>query len=320
MSNEKLTNVIREEKALIESELSKFVKSIGPGLAPQVEYALLSGGKRLRPLTVLFSSQSVGGERRKAVPLALSFEFAHASSLIHDDIIDTDAFRRGKPAFHRNWSVNSGIVTGDLLIGYSVYLASSYSERILKIIAQSAIKTCQGEQMDMKLTLGSTEEEYFQMIESKSASLFQAAAGCGALVGGASTKEFECLSDFGKYFGITYQLRDDLIDLEPGGGQAWEDIKKGRISLPLIHLYKTSNRAGKAFVDRALRVDKPEDSCEIESVAKSVFEKLKESGSIRYAENKLEEYYKLTASSLADLRDGPYKLVLLRMAKQLKRN
>ena len=99
------------------------------------------------------------------------------------------------------------MLTGDLLIAYTVYLASAYEKNILKLFSQSIIELCEGEYMDLMLTLDSHEKEYFQMIKLKSASLFQAAASCGSLVGGASKQEYECLSNFGKNFGIAYTRR-----------------------------------------------------------------------------------------------------------------
>jgi len=320
MSNPELTTEMRETKALIELELSKFVCGLKLKLGPQVKYALLSGGKRLRPMIVLLAAQSVGGDRKNAVPLALAFEIAHNSSLIQDDMIDKDAFRRGKLAFYKNWSANTAILTGDLLIAYTVYLASSYEKNILKVFSESIIELCEGEYMDLMLTLDSTEKEYFQMINSKSASLFQAAASCGALVGGASREDYECLSNFGKNFGIAYQLKDDLRDLKLGEEQVSEDLKKGRVTLPLMHLYGMSNSFEKKAIDEAFHKAAMKDGIESDAAVKGIIKKLEETDSIVYVEEKLDEYLQLTIASIAPLKDSSYKLALLQMSKVLKRN
>jgi geranylgeranyl pyrophosphate synthase len=314
-----LTAEFYETKSLIELELSKFVNSLDHKLAPQVEYALLSGGKRLRPLMVLLSAQSVGGDRKKAVKLALAFELAHTSSLVHDDIIDKDVFRRGKLALYNNWSANSAILTGDLLIACAVYLASGYGSRIIKIFSQATIELCQGEHIDLVLSPCSTEKEYFQMIESKSASLFHAAASCGALMGRASQKEFGCLSNFGKNFGIAYQLRDDLLDLEPSEGQVSKDLKKGRVTLPLIHLYSLSNSSEKKDINENLLTATKRNKIKSDSAIKTILKKLEETGSIIYAEKKLDEYFQLAMTNLVPLRDSPHKLSLLQMSRLLRR-
>ncbi len=320
MSNEELTAEINYTKTLIDRELSKLVKSLEPKLAPQIEYALLSGGKRIRPLIVLFAAQSVGGNRKKAVPLALSFELAHTSSLVHDDIIDTDNIRRGKMALHNKWSTKSAVLTGDLLIAYAVYLASSYGGRILKMISQSAIDLCQGEQMDLDLSPNSTENEYFQMIEAKSSSLFQAAASCGALAGGGSPKEIKCLANFGKNFGITYQLRDDLLDLKSGKDHTSQDLRKGRTTLPLIHLYGISNSAERKTIDKDLQIAATKNNIVSDSAIKNILEQLEEAGSITYLKNKIDEHCRLTTTSLAPLKESIYKNCLLQMTKLLERS
>jgi geranylgeranyl pyrophosphate synthase len=320
MLNPELTNEMHETKETIEIELSKFVSSLENKLIPQSKYALLSGGKRLRPMIVLLATQSVGGDRKKAIPLALAFELAHNSSLIHDDIIDKDVFRRGKLALCNNWPLNTAMLTGDLLIAYTVYLASSYGENILKRFSQSIIELCEGEYMDLKLTLDSTETEYFQIIESKSASLFQAAASCGALVGGGSKQECECLSNFGKNFGIAYQLGDDLLDLKMSEGQDSEDLKKGRVTLPLIHLYGLSRSSEKKDIDENLRTAAKQDLIKSDLAVKSLIKKLEETGSIAYVEKKLSEYTQMAIASLDPLKESRYKLALLQMAKLLNRS
>ena len=319
MSNPELTTEMREIKALIELELSRFVFNLELELSPQVKYALLSGGKRLRPMIVLLAAQSVGGDRKKALPLALAFELAHNSSLIQDDIIDKDAYRRGKKALCKNWSVNTAMLTGDLLIAYTVYLASAYEKNILKLFSQSIIELCEGEYMDLMLTLDSHEKEYFQMIKSKSASLFQAAASCGSLVGGASKQEYECLSNFGKNFGIAYQLEDDLLDLK-NGEEVSDDLKKGRVSLPLIHLYSMSNSLEKKAIDEELWIATKKDDIERETAIKGIIKRLEETDSIKYVENKIDQYRQMANASLAPLKDNRYKLSLLQLLKLLKRS
>ena len=320
MSNEELTAETRKMKAVIDVELSKLVNSLEPMLAPQAKYALLSEGKRLRPLIVLLSTQSTGGDWKKAVSLALTFELIHTSSLIHDDIIDKEKLRRGKRALYSNWSVNSAILTGDFLIAYAVYLSSGYGERILKLISESAIELCRGEYMDLTLKLASTEKEYYEMIESKSSSLFKAAASCGALVGSSSQKEFECLSNFGKNFGIAYQLRDDLLDLKPRNGQSSEDLKKGRVTLPLIHLYSNGSSAEKKAIDKLLRMATAKDTVKSSSAIKDILKRLEDAGSIAYCKKKLAEYCQMTAASLAPIIESPYKGALFQMSKSLKRS
>jgi geranylgeranyl pyrophosphate synthase len=168
---------LAQTRQLINFELSRFVSGLSYlELHPQIEYALLSEGKRLRPLLVILSAQSVGGHVEKVMPLALAFELMHTATLVHDDIIDQDFTRRGKPALHVKWSVDDAILVGDAMIALAVNLASHYGEAILKKVSESALELCNGEHVDISLPLDSaTEEEYFTKIKKKSGLSFQ---GC----------------------------------------------------------------------------------------------------------------------------------------------
>ena len=158
------------------------------------------------------------------------------------------------------------------------------------------------------------------MINSKSASLFEAAACCGAIVGGASTADYECLSNFGKNFGIAYQLKDDLHDLMPSEGQGFIDLKKGRVNLLLIHLYSNSDSFEKKAIDEAFNTAAMKEGIESDAAVKSIIKKLEKTDSIVYAEEKLDEYIQQTIASIAPLKDSPYKLALIQMSNVLKRN
>jgi geranylgeranyl pyrophosphate synthase len=162
---------------------------------------------------VILSAQSVGGHVRKVIPLALAFELMHTVRLVHDDIIDQDLTRRGKPALHVKWSVNDAIFVGDAMIALAVNLASDYGEEILKTVSESALELCDGEHMDISLLLDSeTEEEYFTKIRKKSVCLFRAAAYSGVLGGGGTPPRDKQPLLFWENFGIAYQLKDDLTE------------------------------------------------------------------------------------------------------------
>ncbi len=227
-----------ETKELIDRKLSEFTTDLSnSSLFPQLKYALLSKGKRLRPIMVLLSTQSVGGDRDKAMPLALAFELLHTATLVHDDIIDKDDSRRGVLAIHEKWSIEDAILVGDYLISLAVDLISDYSAQTVKIAAKTGANLCDGEYMDIIQSLKTTtEEDYFAKIKRKSASLFRTAAQCGAIEGGGSPLEIESLALFGEHLGMAYQLQDDLEDLMTG--KYLGDLSSGRVTLPIIYLYR----------------------------------------------------------------------------------
>jgi len=308
-----------QTKKLIDLELSRFVSKLSRlRLHPLLEYSLLSKGKRLRPLLVLLSAQSVGGKAEKIMPLALAFELMHTATLVHDDIIDNDETRRGIPALHVKWSVNDAILAGDAMIALAVNLASSYGEEVLKTVSNSALELCDGEHMDIWLSLDSaTEEEYFLKIKEKSASLFRAAACSGAMAGGGSSSEIHSLSMFGENFGMAYQLRDDISDLKHTCDIISRDLKRGRVTLPLIHLYNTSGLEERQQLKRDFLMMIKNREVLNSSVAERIFKRLSAAGSFAYVEQKINEYLQQAIESVKPLKDTVYKEYLIQMAGSL---
>lgn len=311
---------VSKTKSQIESELAKISSKLSElSIHPQIEYALLSGGKRLRPLFVILSAESVGGNRNEVMPLALAFELMHTATLVHDDIIDDDEYRRGIPALHKKWSVNDAILTGDALIALSVDLASPYGETILKTVAQSALELCDGEHMDITFSLKTaTEESYFKKISEKSASLFKAATYSGALAGGGSHSEVHSLSMYGQNFGIAYQLRDDLLDLKQKERMALKDLRSGSITLPLIHSYNTCSSDEKKQVESQLQRLMKGNPTNDDQGAENLLRIIRSTGSFDYCENKIDEHLRQAVNSISILKDTEYKTYLVEMTRALK--
>lgn len=309
---------ISKTKGLVESELAKLVWGRSElYLRPKIEYALLSDGKRLRPILVILCAQSVGGNQDHVMPLAIAFELLHTATLIHDDIIDGDALRRGVPALHKKWGINSAILVGDALISLAISLAADFGVEIMKTVANSGLELCDGEYMDISLQLSkTTEEKYFLKIRKKSASLFKGVAQCGALAAGGSRHEVSCLAKFGECFGMAYQLFDDLRDLFPHEEVIPKDFKIGRITLPLIHLYRVGTSSERKVLEGGLRALRKRPPANI-TVAERILRSLKERGSLEYCENKMAETVQRGISSLSTLKDNKYKGYLIQMIRSL---
>ncbi len=306
-------------KEQVESGLEKYISNLSHlDLHSQIEYAVLSEGKRFRPLLVILAAQSVGGEPSKVMPLAMAFELMHTSTLVHDDIIDEDDMRRGRLSLHKKWSVNDAILTGDALIALSVDLASSYGQKILSTVAQSALDLCEGEHMDLMGSLkATTEEVYFKKIRNKSASLCKAAAYCGAIAGGATSTEAEALAQFGENFGIAYQLRDDALDFTLNGDFNLEESKNGRINLPLIYCYETSTSKEKKEIEEFLTLIN-EEPTEAREKANQMLQLIRAKGTFDYCEKRIDEYISKALTSLSVLKDSEFKTYLTEMARTLR--
>jgi len=186
---------------------------VAPEIHPRIAYALMSEGKRLRPIIVILSGRCIDTDCNP-MDLALAFELLHTATLIHDDIIDCDDIRRKRPALHVKWNVDSAMLVGDALIAMSVKLASGYGKEIIGRVADAALELCEGEHMDISQTPATSREKYIDIVGKKSGSLFRAAAECGALAGGANPEQAGMIACFGHNFGIAYQLMDDIRDRE----------------------------------------------------------------------------------------------------------
>jgi len=279
-------------------------------LYPQLSYALLSEGKRLRPILGILSAEATGGSREKVADLALAGELIHTASLVHDDLIDDDKLRRGKPTLHMKWNRDDAILTGDALISLAISLAASYGAEILRTAANAALDLCDGELMELKMTFqNSDEDDFFLKIKKKTASAFSGAARCGAIASGATRSEVEALAKYGEYFGTGYQLKDDLNNLFRGNPVP-TDLVKGRLTLPLLHLFQSGSEK-----IRTLLLESFGNPRLSEGKAAEVLSELRKSGSIDYCENFVKENLNWAKNSIQTLPDSRYKTILVRVAE-----
>ena len=204
-------------------------------------YILQLGGKRIRPVLTLLAADAVKGDFREALPAALAVEIFHNFSLVHDDIMDEAPLRRGKPTVHEKWDVNTGILSGDVMLvnAYQcldVYPAKLFSE-LTPLFSRTAQKVCEGQQFDMDFPKQDvvTREAYLHMIKYKTAVLLGCALQMGAMVGGLSQEDSQPFYDFGIQLGIAFQLQDDFLDAfgdpETFGKQVGGDIIENKKTL-----------------------------------------------------------------------------------------
>ena len=186
-----------------------------------INYIMQLGGKRIRPLAVLIAYQAFKADFRSALPLAYAFELFHNFTLAHDDVMDQAEMRRGKPAMHMAYNLNSAILSGDtmLILAYRYLLDASadpvVQSGLLRIFTTTAQEICAGQQLDMDFESRNdvTLPEYLTMIRWKTAVLLAACLQSGALLGGASGEQAERLYHFGLNIGLAFQIQDDVLDL-----------------------------------------------------------------------------------------------------------
>ena len=183
-----------------------------------ITYLLDLGGKRIRPVLMLMTTEVFGGDFNKALDAALAIEIFHNFSLVHDDIMDDAPLRRGKSTVHEKWDINTGILSGDAMLIKAYQLLESYEGKLFKdllhVFSKTAIQVCEGQQYDVDFENREdvTLDEYLKMIEYKTSVLLAAAMKMGAMIAGAPLEAQEAIYQFGKNLGIAFQLQDDYLD------------------------------------------------------------------------------------------------------------
>jgi len=298
---------LEETRKEMDCEISSLFRKVSSlRLNEKIVYVLQTRGKLLRPTLVLLSGQSLGADKESLKKLALAIELLHGATLIHDDILDNDSFRRNEMTVHAKWSVRDAILVGDALASLSLNLAAEYGKEISKIISQTCLLLCDGEYMDASMANTElSERDYLEKITKKSASLFKAATLCGAIAGEGSSLEKNSMAEFGENFGIAYQIRDDLSDittLKENLALNPNDFQ----TLPLIHM-KNKEKGSKI-----------EEKSEQKITPKELYERMKDAGSLNYCTDRINKYLDAAVASLEPIRKSIYKNRLVELAESHK--
>jgi len=208
---DKYSEYIKKINNALDSELNLYSES---EFKEPLKYALY-GGKRIRPIILLLSSECAGKIDDNTLAAACAIEFLHTESVIHDDIIDNETLRRQKDPFYIKYGYNTSVLTGDFVLGLILNIASRINNpRVTKNLATTAMMMSEGEIIEGRLETSEdvTFNDYIKVIEYKTAVAFETATRLGAIISGGTEKEIEALADYGKNIGIAYQIRDDLHD------------------------------------------------------------------------------------------------------------
>lgn len=222
-------------------------------------YIVEAGGKRMRPLLVLLAAKTCKTNNQQHIALASVIEFIHTATLLHDDVVDMSSLRRGRPTVNEQWNNPSSVLVGDFIYSRAFQiLVTLGSMKIMKIIADTTNKIAEGEvlQLISKNNPNPTEQNYMQVIQNKTAILFQAAGQCGAILSNASVEEELALKNFGMHLGTAFQLIDDVLDYdgdsESLGKNIGDDLAEGKPTLPLIYALEHSTEEQALLIRQAL--------------------------------------------------------------------
>lgn len=320
-----LEDILRERARIFDSALNGNLAPREPKLFYEaLRWIPLSGGKRLRPIITMLSCEAVGGVPENSLSLGIALEYMHNSTLIHDDIVDRDKWRRGLKTTHEKFGLSLAIIAGDALIGETYrmlsYMAPPEMEsitfkEIIRSIANGAKNFYEGEALDIEFAsrVDVSIPEYMVMVEKKTAQLYMIAAKGGALIGKGSKKQVDSMAEYGRLFGLMFQIKDDLLNIlqdqtELGKQKIGSDILNGKRTLMFVHSFSNASKEDKT---KMMSIIGNEDATQRDIL--KVIDFFKETGSINYAQNVLIELSRKANSCLYVLKESESKDLLKKL-------
>lgn len=288
----------------------------------QMYHYAIDGGNRLRPTLVSLSSEVVGGNPENIFYAAAAIELMHKSTVIHDDIIDGDEFRRKRKAFHAMFGAESGILMGDLLVSLSFDSLSRLSEthtydnviQCYKLLSQSANNVCIGQLLDcfFEELKSVSWERYIEMISKKSSSLLEKSLQIGGILGGANQSDINLLTDYGRNLGIAFQLRNDIdnvINFEDAGRKKGSDLLKRKKTCLVLKTLEIGRQK-----DRELLLWFTSQPNYSEDDINQIIAMFEENGAINNCQDMVKKYAQEAKLSLEGLKESKAKEILLQLA------
>lgn len=305
-------------QALIKSDLEKtdqvLIDHLGSDVAlinQMSNYIIGAGGKRLRPLLLLLCARATGYKGEYHHLMAAVIELIHTATLLHDDIVDESATRRGKNTANEVWGNAPSVLVGDFLYSRAFeMMVKPGSMDIMKILAKATNEIAQGEVLQLLNCQNSnlTKEEYYQVIERKTAVLFQAATQIGGVLSAVNAEEELALKNYGLHLGNAFQIIDDVLDYQSDaqtmGKEVGDDLAEGKTTLPMIYALENTSGAEKQILEDAIN---NADNSNISQVI-DILNKVK---AFDYTNSKAQESAQLAKQSLNLMPDSEYKDALI---------
>jgi octaprenyl-diphosphate synthase len=314
---------IQDQLEDVEEKLRELARSSNPLIAEIGGYLFQKSGKRIRPALVLLCAGLFARRGGEEILSAALVEFIHTASLLHDDIIDNSATRRGMSSVHAKWGPNVTVLLGDYLYIKTLHLSlGSRLQRLTRILTDVSAQMIEGELQEYAQSgnLLLAEKDYLEIIERKTASLFSASCRIGGILGEASAEEEEALAAYGTSLGLCFQVIDDLLDYtgqeENLGKPVLSDLMEGRITLPLIDALRQNGRGDRDKILRLLPEVKTNPAAR-----EKILDILRSGPSLEYAFSAAEKYCRKAKAFLEAVPGGPYRQSLSLLADYiLQRN
>ena len=285
------------------------------------EYIINAGGKRIRPQLVLLIANAHQYQGSHHHELAAVVEFIHTATLLHDDVVDESSLRRGRQTANALFGNAASVLVGDFLYSRAFQMMVAVDDiRVMRILSDATNVIAEGEVLQL-LNMHDpdiTEERYLQVIRSKTAKLFEAAAQLGALVAGASDTDIEAAAEYGRSLGTAFQLIDDVLDYSGNateiGKNVGDDLREGKATLPLIFLMQNGTPQQRELVRACIENGDEQHFDDILSAITT-------SGALDYTRQEADKSAQRASAAIASLADSPFKDSLLQLSTfAVKRN
>ena len=273
------------------------------------------GGKRLRPLAVLLASRACGYHDAAHVPVAVIIEFIHTATLLHDDVVDESALRRGRKTANSVFGNQASVLVGDFLYSRAFQMMIEVGEMdILDVLANATNTIAEGEVLQLMNCNNPdlAESDYLEVIFRKTAKLFEAGAECAAILAEQDEKTRQSLVSYGRHLGLAFQLVDDALDYnataEELGKNIGDDLAEGKSTLPLIYAMKMGSAAERHMIREAIETGGTQNLTSIHLAIQAT-------GGLRYTAERAQEEAESAIAALDRIPNTPYREGLVKLAR-----
>ncbi len=283
-------------------------------LIPELARHLIeSGGKRIRPMLTLAAARMCGYAGHLHLKLAMSVEFMHTATLLHDDVVDESDVRRGKESARVIWGNQASVLVGDYLLGQAFrMMVDTGSLECLKVLSNAACVIAEGEVLQLSISqdTATTEDTYLKVIGAKTAALFAAAANVGGIIASRPRAEQEALESYGRNLGIAFQLVDDALDYSGKqaqlGKNIGDDFRERKITLPVVIAFRRGEKEERNFWKRTLEEGNqtPDDLVYAQKL-------MERHGALNVTTERARHYGDIACDALAIFPESEWKAALL---------
>ncbi len=309
-----LTTLVDDDLAAINRHVDKQLASDVALIRQMGSYIIAAGGKRLRPLTLVLAARALNYSGTAHIDLAGVIEFIHTATLLHDDVIDESALRRGRQTANDLWGNSASVLVGDFLYSRAFQMMVAVDrKRVMEIMATTTNAIAEGEVLQLLNSYNpeTSEAEYLETITRKTARLFESAARLGAVLADAGPATEAALGEYGLNLGIAFQIVDDALDYssdsEVMGKNAGDDLGEGKTTLPIIHALRHCSTEERDLLNKAISEGQRDQLPRVQQVIEST-------GALAYTSRRAHEHATAARQSLEALPASPFRTALAQLA------